>query len=249
MKNSLRNKVEGRAMPIERKYSHELRHQYGFFPVWPPGDAIEPGQVGTLRDGVFRKETTLKRFLPACPYSPSRPVNMDRPFQYSSKDIKKLGIQATADLQGMATVKLNAQFGSSGGVIFEATGIRRLGIEDLAEIRRFIQSNRSTWPREYVLVGSVDTADSFRVLISEAANGTLTLSGNADAIENLHVADASLSVGADSQIGYQTPRGNGAIFANVYGFSGLFGRTFELLGPKPEGEFVEVSVEDWDDIC
>jgi hypothetical protein len=240
-------------MPIERKYSHELRHQYGFFPVWPPGDAIEPGEVGTLRDGVFRKETTLKRLLPACPYSPSSPIKMDRPFQYSSKDIKKLGIQATGDVQGTATVKLSAQFGYSGGVIFEARDIRRFGIEDLAEIRRFIQSNRSIWPREYVLVGAVDRADSFRVLISEAAKGTFSLSGNMDAIENLHIADASLSVGAESQIGYQTPRGKGAIFANVYGFSGLFGLNFGLLGgdamKSDDEEFVEVSAEDWDGIC
>jgi hypothetical protein len=43
-------------MPVNvRTYQEEMHNSVGFFATWLPGDILDLGDVGELKDGQFRK--------------------------------------------------------------------------------------------------------------------------------------------------------------------------------------------------
>lgn len=104
---------------------------------------------------------------------------------------------------------LASKFGSKGGVVFSANGITQYSIDNLREVRSFLEEQRSTWPHGYVLAGTIHRAQKFTVLVSDEAGVTATLSGDAEALKQFDLAHASVSVKSMSSNGYQT-QGQGA---------------------------------------
>jgi len=222
-------------MTLKSTYSAEMRSQLGLFPVWPPGDPIKAGDIGTLQGGVFEKQTSLKERFGTLKVRLVRQA-LDRPYRFCSKDCVLGEIRAAGKAAGTGSAAMQVKFGANGGVIFEAAGLTRQAIDNLYEVRSFIREHRTAWPAGHVLIGSVDRATRFRVLISENRNGSATLSGKLDALKDLKVADASVKVSTDASAGYQVNDGSGAVSASVYGFGWIPAalKGFKLLQAEPE---------------
>ena len=233
-------------MTLRKVYSREMRHELGVFPVWQPGDPIEVGDIGTLDEGAFQKQTTMKSLFPDYRLKIERqPLN--RPYRFSSRDCIIGQLQTSGSLPAEANAMVEVKFGSEGGVIFEATDIRRTSIDDLFQCREFIKTHRKLWPSKGVLVTAVDTANSFRLLISATRNGSATLSGRADALSGMKIADASISISTNSAAGYQVTPGAGAIAAQLSGFGwlGYLAGDFHLLEMETEPDFVDLMPRDF----
>ncbi len=237
-------------MTLKSIYSHEMRHQLGVFPVWQPGDPIDVGDIGTLDDGMFHKQTSLKSIFPDLPVKvDTRQLN--RPYRFSSKDCIVGEVRASGSVPAQGAASLEVKFGSNGGVIFDASDIHRTLIDDLYQLREYIRTQRARWPHKCALVTAVDKAGSFRLLISETRNGSAMLSGNADALANLKIADASVTVSTSSSAGYQVKGGKGAVAADLSGFGwlGYLTGKLKLLEAEPptesEHEFVELNARDF----
>jgi hypothetical protein len=236
-------------MSLQSLYSSEMRQQLQVFPVWQPGDPVEVGDIGTLKDGLFEKQTSLGRLFPDIAVVPVK-SKLDHPYRFKSKDCIVGSAGAGATLPGGAgTVQAKVQFGAHGGVVFDAAGLERTAIDDLLDVRAKIRERRADWPRGMVLVTAVDTCERFHLLISEAGNASASLQGSAGAVAGLSIADPSVKIGIDSDAGYQT-EGSGPVATTVYGFGwlGYVLKKFQLLGEEPEEpelDFGELAAADF----
>jgi hypothetical protein len=234
-------------MSLQSLYSSEMRNQLQVFPIWQPGDPVEIGDVGTLKNGVFEKQTTLKKLFPKIAFAQLK-NKLDRPYRFKSKDC--LVASAGAGLSGgTASVEAKVHFGTRGGVVFDAAGLQRMAIDNLLDVRAKVRARRKDWPHGMVLVTAVDTSQRFHLLISEAGNASASLRGSADAIAGLSIADPSVKIGIDSDAGYQT-EGSGPVAATIYGFGwlGYLMKKFQLLGEEPEEpepDFGELAAADF----
>jgi hypothetical protein len=222
-------------MSLRSLYSSEMRRQLQVFPVWQPGDPVEIGDIGTLNDGVFEKQTSLKKHFPDIEFAPVE-SELDHPYRFRSKDCVVASVGASAGFPGGTTaVEAKVQFGAHGGVVFDAAGLQRMAIDDLLDVRTKVRSRRTVWPRGMVLVTAVDSCKKFHLLISDAGNASASLRGSVDAIAGLSIADPSVKIGIDSDAGYQT-EGSGPVAATVYGFGwlGYLMKKFQLLEEEPE---------------
>jgi hypothetical protein len=236
-------------MSLQSLYSSEMRHQLQVFPIWQPGDPITLGDIGTLKNGVFEKQTTLKKHFPDIEFTAVK-SKLDHPYRFRSKDCVLASAGGGAGLAGgTATLEAKVQFGAHGGVVFDAAELQREAIDDLLDVRIKIRARRAEWPRGMVLVTAVDSCKTFRLLISETGSASASLRGNADAIGGLSISDPSVKIAIDADAGYQT-KGSGPIAATVYGFGwiGYLLRKFQLLGDEPEEpvpDFGELAAADF----
>jgi len=243
-------------MSVEALYSSEMRRQIKQFPVWRPGDPVEPADIGTLSDGVLRKQTTLSKVFPELKYKITS-TKLENPYLFVSSSAKKGKLQAAApNPSGIpVTANMKIEFGGKGAVVFAATDISRKYIEDLYQVRKYIKENKAQWPKGMVLAGVVETAGTFRVLVSESKNGSVSLSGDAKALGAINIADASVGISLENAGGYDSQRARGPISVTPYGFNwwdALRGR-IQLLEHDDEAvsttddDFVELSADEYPD--
>lgn len=237
-------------MPLESKYSREVRDELSLFPVWRPGSKIEPGDIGTLAKGVFEKQTSVAEMFPGLKCAITA-APMKNPFRFVSKDCHSGEIAATGKVPAGSspadvTGTIEIRFGAHGGVLFGATGITEFSIENLHEVRNHIENNRSSWPRGYVLVSAVDKARQFSVMVAENDDGVVKVGGKVDVLKHLNIADSGVSVVWNSVAGYQT-KGDGPITLRTHGFN-WWGLGTKLLSgddsETSEDDFTEVSARD-----
>jgi hypothetical protein len=242
-------------MSLKNKYSTEVRRELSLFPVWVPGDKIEAGDIGTLEKGVFEKQTSLGKLFPDLAFE-VKETPLTNPFRYISKDCVAGALSAsTAIPTGSTPVDVDGtieiRFGSNGGLVFAANGITQYAIDDLHDVRTFLEEQRSSWPRGYALVTAVHKAERFTVIISDGAEVTATIQGKASVLHQLNLADAGVSVTSVSNSGYQT-QGQGAVTLRAYGFN-LFGYGSTLAKlesadfedtDSPVDPFLEISARD-----
>ncbi len=243
-------------MSVEGLFSSEMRRQIKQFPVWRPGDPVEPADIGTLSDGVFRKQTTLSKVFPELRFKITN-AKLENPYLFVSSSAKKGAVQASAPNPSGIPVKasMKIEFGGKGAVVFAATDINRKSIEDIYQLRQYIKKNKSEWPKGMVLAAVVETAGAFRVLVSESKNGSVSLSGDAKALGAINIADASVGISLENAGGYDSQRARGPIAVTAYGFNwwdALRGR-IQLLEHDDEAvtveddDFAELSADDYPD--
>lgn len=222
-------------MAISAQYSKEVRENLSYFPSWEPGDSVSPGDVGELDDdGVFHRQTTLRKLFPQLPLLIRRDAKPNR-MGFQSENSVSVHSKEAASIPGSdsrgdsATVEIT--FSRGGAVVFDAANLSRRFIENLHEIRAHIEKHRKSWPRKYVLVSHVEEAESFAVLISGAAGASVSLTGKLTALRHFDLAEGSVSIVNSRNIGYQRI-GTGPILLRVYGL-GFFGKT-KLLSKGEE---------------
>jgi hypothetical protein len=231
-------------MDLDRSYAKQVRHHLGFFPVWPPGDEVKPGDVGRLdygllhRGGIFHREGTLAETMGIVDIQVTqRP--MTGVTRFRSSDCSSTGVKVSGGAPAAAGVTSTAQmtltFASAGGVAFDATDCTEQTITNVLGLCERIQSDRARWPDKFVLVTRVTLAQNFLVVISGEAGASVDLSGNASALGSWNLAGANFSLTEGNSSGYQRA-GAGPILIGVYGFGWFVGpmHPLSLTPPVPE---------------
>jgi hypothetical protein len=232
-------------MTIQTQYASEIRRNLSYFPVWMPGEKISPGAVGTLTDGLFARETSLREIFPELSFK----VIQDRtPHRRSfvSKDCVVGKMKVKGKLQTAVRASLDIEFNASGGVVFDAADCTSRYIDQVHTVCQYISERRQMWPNKMVLVTQVDESPRFAVLISETSGAKVALSGHVEALEHIHIADASVAVSSANGLGYKT-EGKGAVIMRLYGFK-WWGREPQLLSQDSAVDdaldFDEISARD-----
>src|SRR5581483_2813401 len=103
-------------MGIAELYSKEIRANLKNFPVWEPGAATAPGDVGELVKGVFVRQTSLKEMGVS--------VSTKRlPVENSRRLYQSRGSFTSALSGSGGDAKLRLEFSKNGAVVFHAEPI------------------------------------------------------------------------------------------------------------------------------
>jgi len=230
---------------IATSYSKEFRKNISYFPVWQPGEPVRPGLIGRIQKGVFFSEGSLAALFPDAPISVSRAKGAPSQAFYTKSSISITSGAAGSHPAG-PEAKTQLSFTGSGGIVFHAKDMDLHYIEELKPLFQLIVERRDRWPKGTVLVTHVESAQHFRVLISQSKSWEVELNGKAEALGALQIADASISVSRVKGSGYQRA-GKGPVSLRLYGFKPL-GRRPRLLtvGDEDLGDesFDEISPSD-----
>ena len=207
-------------MELDAHYASQVRQHLGFFPTWPPGDAIALGDIGTLKKGLFRREGKLANIVSGLDIERNeRPVKGLTTFR--SSDCSSSGLHAEGTAPAATGVTANAKmtltFGNAGGIAFDAANCTEQTIANLLAVREGIQAQRDNWRAGFVLVTRVTVAASFLVVVAGQAGASVEVAGSADALGQWNLGKATISSAAGNQAGFQRT-GDGPIMMGLYGF-------------------------------
>jgi len=234
---------------IEKDYVANVRNQLGDFPVWPPGDAIVPGDIGALEHGAFKRQASLLEIFPDLKLdlaqTPHQELTNFRSVGCFSTELKASG---TAPTEGVvnANASITLNFGEAGGTVFDAVNCTDVFIKNLLQVRTYIDQHRDKWPEDSILAARVTMAEKFIVMISSAANASVDISGDAKALGAWNLANANVTTSHDRNVGYNRT-GNGALLIGLYGYHFL-GKRIKVLSATESGgvesDFEELPARD-----
>ena len=236
-------------MNLEKEFSASVRTHLGYFPVWQPGDAVAPGDIGKLDHGVFRREASLSEIYPELEVD-IESIKGEGLTRFRSEDCTVTNLQTSGTVPTQGAVDANAsiqlKFGKAGSSVFDALNCTEFYIKNLLAVRTHVEQYREKWPEDFKLATRITSAERFMVLISGASNASVDISGDAKALGSWNLAHASVSTSNEKDVGYERT-GNGAILVGLYGF-GWVGKTLKVLSftssVSPEPEFRELPARD-----
>lgn len=218
-------------MSITKHYSSEVRGNLNMAPIWQPGAAIAPGDVGKIEGGVFVRYTSLWEAPFSIRFGTRRNKHSNQ-WRFHSTDVVKVeaGAKLAVPPAGAAPISasIDVSFNREGGVVFHAIDSVEESIDDLLQVTQRLQKMRSKF-EDYVFVSHVEVAKRFTVLISQGAGASLKLKGETSAIEALNVADARVSI-AESRGQIYQQRGDGPVLLRLYGFKWWSSRIWPQAG-------------------
>lgn len=213
-------------MGIGQHYSREVRTNLQNFPVWEPGTATAPGEVGELVKGVFIRQATLDNL--EIPVSVKRLlIPGDRVFQSANSFSSKV-----TGTGGKAKMKI--EFSREGAVIFYAHEIWEARIDNLQKVRMQVENMKRNgkWKDNHVFVSSVFEAKHLGVLVSSGTKAWVELQGDASMLQQFQIGEIGVTIGESSSLGYKTQT-SGPALLRMYGFGWLTNnsKVFQF-GPK-----------------
>lgn len=188
------------ASPVQR-YQREMHGNVGFFATWLPGDLLELGDIGTLKDGMFRRRSSLREL--GIKYFPSA-LGASQNLQYTSKSGTAFSVDSSVaapkPLDISAAIKV--EFSSEGSFLFHATNVRNRRLDNIANLTRSILEiwNEGKWDKNWYVVESLHHADCATVIISEEASAGVTFNAKG-ALGGIPLADPKVNLSISSSRG------------------------------------------------
>lgn len=161
-------------------YQREMHENLGFFPTWLPGDMLEIGDAGLLRDGRFRKMSSLKELN--IPFTTAEGTSKQN-VQYTSTTGTTLSPLIGASVPAIAKAAVSINFSTEGAFVFQATGVTHHQIENRGKLGEAIvlAYQKNQWKEEWVLIESLHTADVATIIVSQDRAAGIDLVANVDA--------------------------------------------------------------------
>ena len=187
------------ASPV-KLYQKEMHDNLGFFATWLPGDRIEIGDAGVIKDGVFKRVGSLAELGIAFELSES---SSTQDVKYTSTSGTKVDFSAGANVTGIAKAEITIDFSRQGAFVFHASGLRSHRIANRMEVaRKLLEAYRSkVWEESWLLVETLHVAERATIIVSEDSSAGLSLAANVAAIPSVSLADPKISLAVTSTRG------------------------------------------------
>lgn len=170
---------------IDETYMREIAAQWSYLPTWLPGRTVRLGQTGTF-DGT---QVTVEADLSADGIAFSEEHDeSESELEYHTKGAVSYGWTSGAALVTGERAELQISFSRENAIVLDACGAVEHRITNLKELKKQILAldGRSQWPKRRAVIVSVVRASSTTVLISSAADSSVTCEANAgQALGNL----------------------------------------------------------------
>lgn len=185
-----------------RVYQKEMHNNIGFFATWLPGDHMELGAIGVLKEGRFRHEATLEdlgiKFETEVAGSPQT-------LKYTSTSGTSIENTAGAGVAvSVVKAEISIEFSSEGAFVFDATNVQQTRISTRFEVAEQILDAylRGRWRKEWYVVESVRTAQMATIIVSQDRSAGLLLSARSDLpISSTALADPKVDLSVSSTRG------------------------------------------------
>jgi len=181
-------------------YQKEMHNNVGFFATWLPGDHMELGAVGVMKDGQFRQEATLKDL--GIKYKPSD-EGSPQPLKYTSS--KGTSIESSVGAKVPAvTADIKIDFSSEGAFLFDALRVRQVRIKNRFDVTADILElyEEGKWNKEWYVVESLHMADSATIIVSQDQSAGIVMAASSELpIPSTTLADPKVDLSVKSSHG------------------------------------------------
>jgi hypothetical protein len=144
------------ASPV-KIYQKEMYQNLGFFATWFPGDKVELGEAGVLKNGRYRRESSLSEIgIDFKVDSPGTPQTL----QFTSASGMTINTSLNASATHLADAEISVEFSNEGAFLFHASGVKQMRIED------------GTWVEAQPVMGDTAGSLSRSGLVARFAAGT-----------------------------------------------------------------------------
>ncbi|MCZ6821169.1 MAG: hypothetical protein O7G31_17005 [Calditrichaeota bacterium] len=181
-------------------YQKEMHNNVGFFATWLPGDHIELGAVGVMKDGQFRQEATLRDL--GIKYKPSD-EGSPQPLRYTSSSGTSISSSAGAKVPAV-TADITIEFSSEGSFLFDALNVRQVRIKNRFDVTADILEcyEEGKWNKEWYVVESLHVADSATIIVSQDKSAGLVMAASSELpIPSTTLSDPKLDLAIKSTHG------------------------------------------------
>jgi len=156
----------------------EVRHALHRLPVWQPGTPMELGDVGTIDENGWTKETELRSLrIPFEVEPPGQPTRIEYVSSNGATLTSKLGATPTGVPGVDLDVGFSVEFSREGALVLRAEAARVLRIADTHRISTEVLRRYATgeWPRSWIVVTEVTEGTSVLVLLSGSSKATASV--------------------------------------------------------------------------
>ncbi len=180
------------ASPV-KLYQKEMHDKLGFFATWLPGDRIEIGDVGVMKDGAFRPLGSLAEL--GIPFE-LRESRSTQDVQYTSTSGTKIAFSSGANAGGIAKAEITIDFSRAGAFVFHASGMRSRSIANRMEVARaLLEAYRAKrWQESWLLVEALRVAERATIVVAEDSSAGLSLAADVATIPSVSLADPKMSL-------------------------------------------------------
>ena len=183
-------------------YQKEMHNNVGFFATWLPGDHMELGAIGVLKEGRFRHEATLKDLGIKIE---TEVAGSPQTLRYTSTSGTSIENTAGAGTSTpLIKAEISIEFSSEGAFVFEATNVQQTRISNRFEIADQILDAyiESRWEKEWYVVEALRTAQMATIIVSQDQSAGLVLSAKSDIpIPSTSLADPKVDLSISSTRG------------------------------------------------
>ena len=182
-----------------RDFAKSCVAQSDLLPVWQPGSAIEVGDVGVVKDGIWESLTTIHE-LGASLKTSKREVRVD----YRLHEAKTTSMEFHADAKGKVPSILDGhsgvsfEFHGAGAFALIAPQCTRTDVSNLLAAQKAIDSLRHAgrWKLEWAFVTTVVEAPSAAVVVAGQDGGKASLDLGASLTPNDYLNLSAFGAGA-----------------------------------------------------
>jgi len=187
------------ASPV-KIYQKEMHNNIGFFATWLPGDHMDIGAVGVMKNGRFRQEATLKDL--GIKYKQSD-EGSPQPLKYTSSKGTTIESSAGAKVSAV-TADIKIDFSSEGAFLFDALKVRQVRIKNrfdvTAEILELYEEGK--WNKEWYVIESLHIADSATIIVSQDQSASIVMAASSELpIPSTTLADPRIDLSVKSSRG------------------------------------------------
>ena len=185
-------------MKTSKKYTREMKEQFGYLATWLPNTRLSLGDIGILRDNQFTKISNLSD------HGIGFEIEEDEikaVIEYSSKGAVSLTSKASGTVapQGSVLGETDAgilvEFSRENAILFKANGTMSPCIKNQISLGKEIISlyEKGKWDKDWAVITEKVDADSTTIIISSSSKGKIELkaTGSIKAAK-LDIADINL---------------------------------------------------------
>lgn len=185
-------------MRTSRKYTRELKKQFGYFATWLPGTPLELGDIGVLKGNIFTKISNLSDFK--IKFDVEKDTSK-ADIEHSSKGAVSITTKASGTVapQGSSLGEIEAgirvEFNKENAILFKANATLSPSIKDQVSVGNQVIKlfEEGKWDKNWVVITEIVEAESATILISSSSNSKIELKAKGDVgSANLDIADADL---------------------------------------------------------
>ncbi|MBK7214324.1 MAG: hypothetical protein IPH88_13700 [Bacteroidales bacterium] len=192
------------------QYTDELKRKFGYYATWNPGVPLKLGDIGTLKDNVFTRLSTLEDFKIKFDI---RPDETKTPLEHNSQGSVSVTtkLSGTVAPQGSALTNLDAgiivEFTKENSTLFKANNTTSPSIKDAIKLGNQILElyKKGKWNKNWVIITELVEAENATIIISNNSNGKIELKANANIdAPTFDIADAEFKFSTQFSRGLET---------------------------------------------
>ncbi|MGE0018329.1 MAG: hypothetical protein AB7S72_01575 [Draconibacterium sp.] len=194
-------------MSVATIYCKEVRNNFKkYFGNWEPTDIIKLGDIGIIENDMFIHKGNIENFG-----IKNLAVQIENGIgnkTFSTKDSVTVQLKAKATIGQVNTnAGIEISFSKGNSLFINALDCSIERISDkisLGEKILDLYKIEKKWKKNWVVITDVIISKNTTVAISETANSNISLEAKSNAIQQIDILDASISLGVvrNNQVGY-----------------------------------------------